>query len=73
MKLLFQLYRNNVNDIVSRITHIDQIRIVVFRLGLAFDGGGDVMIAIGSLILFKFAQALIETFNLFPPVNIFNL
>jgi hypothetical protein len=45
----------------------------VFRLGLAFDGGGDVMIAIGSLILFKFAQALIETFNLFPPVNIFNL
>lgn len=45
----------------------------MFRLGLAFDGGGDVMIAIGPLVLLEFAQALIETFDLFPPVNVFNL
>lgn len=45
----------------------------MFRLGLAFDGGGDVMIAIGPLVFLEFAQALIETFDLFPPVNVFNL
>jgi hypothetical protein len=31
------------------------------------------MIAIGPLVFLEFAQALIETFDLFPPVNVFNL
>lgn len=41
--------------------------------GLAIDGGGDVVVAIGPLVFFELAQALIETFDLFSPVNIFNL